>query len=120
MPAGLQFARGDIALTLTTAGAGATSSGPLAASGEAAVVLVMVHTSAATGTGPTLTVVVEQSENGSTGWAAVPGASSAALAGVGNATVSAIPTQSFVRVTATVAGTTPAVTAKVAVVVFGD
>ncbi len=117
---GLTNAQGDLALTLTAAGAGATSSGPLAKAGEAAYVLVMANVSAATGTGPTLTVVVEESDTGSGGWTAVPGGSSSAIAGVGNAVVAAIPSKSYVRVTGTVAGTGPAVTAKVAAIVFPE
>lgn len=120
MPAGLTMAQGDNALTLTAAAAGAVSSGPLGGAGQAAYVLVMAHTTAAAGTGPTLTVAIEESDTGSGGWTAVPGGSTAAIAGVGNGVACAAPSKSHVRVTATVAGTTPAVTAKVAAIVFAE
>lgn len=114
------MARGDLALTLTAQGAGTVNSGPIAGRGEAAYVLVMANTSAATGTGPTLTVTLEESDSGSAGWTAVPGGATPAIAGVGNAVACAAPTKSFVRVAATVAGTTPQVTAKIAVVAFAE
>jgi hypothetical protein len=120
MPQGLAFARGDRALTLTAQGAGTVSSGPVGSAGEAAFLLVMTHVTAATGTGPTTTVVVEESDNGSSGWTAVLGAAGVALAGVGNQVITAAPAKRFVRVTATVAGTTPAVTGSVAVIVFEE
>jgi hypothetical protein len=120
MPQGLAFARGDRALTLTAQGSGAVSSGSVGSAGEAAFVLVMTHVTAATGTGPTTTVVVEESDNGSSGWTAVLGGAGAALAGVGNQVVCAAPAKRFVRVTATVAGTTPAVTGTIAVIVFEE
>jgi hypothetical protein len=120
MPAGLQMARGDNALTLTAAGTGANSSGPLGNAGEAAYVLAMSHVSAATGTSPTLTVVIEESDTGASGWTAVTGGAGAAIAGVGNQVICAAPTKAFVRVTATVGGTTPAVTGKVAVLIFAE
>jgi hypothetical protein len=120
MAAGLQMARGDNALTLTAAGAGANSSGPLGNAGEAAYVLAMAHVTAATGTGPTLTVALEESDTGSSGWTAVPGGAGAAIAGVGNQVICGAPTKNFVRVTATVAGTTPAVTGRVAVLMFAE
>lgn len=120
MPQGLAFARGDRALTLTAQGAGTVSSGPVGSAGEAAFLLVMVHVTVAGGTGPTTAVVVEESDNGSSGWTAVTGGTTAALAGVGNQTICAAPAKRFVRVSATVAGTTPAVTATVAVIVFEE
>lgn len=120
MPAGLDMARGDIALTLTAEGAGTVNSGPVANAGQAALVLVMANVSVAGGTSPTLTVAVQESDNGSSGWTAVPGGATTAIAGVGNAVCAAAPSKSFVRLSATVAGTTPAVTAKVAVVVFAE
>src|SRR5690349_18131246 len=120
MPAGLDMARGDLALTLSAQGTGTVTSGTLAGGGQAAYVLVMVHTTAATGTGPTLTVSLEESDTGAGSWTAVTGGAGTALAGVGNQVFAAAPTKSFVRVSAAVAGTTPAVTAKVAVVVFAD
>lgn len=120
MPAGLDNARGDLALTLTAQGAGTVVSGPIAAAGQAAFVLALVAVSAAAGTGPTTTVTVEESDNGTSGWAAVPGGAGTALAGVGNQTVAAAPSKNFVRISAVVAGTTPVVTGKIATLIFAD
>jgi len=120
MPGGLDLARGDLALVLTAQGAGTVVSGPVANAGQAAFVLVMANTSVATGTGPTLAVTVEESDNGTSGWAAVPGGAATAIPGVGNAVCAAAPSKNFVRLSAVVAGTTPAVTARVAVVVFAE
>ncbi len=120
MPAGLSMVRADIALTLTAQGAGSVSSGPVDQSGGAGIVMALVACTAATGTTPTLNVAIEQSANGSTGWAAVTGGAAAQLTGAGSAVAVAIPTQPYVRVTATVGGTTPAVTANVAVLVAND
>lgn len=121
MGSGLQYARGDIALTLTAQGTGTVTSGPLANAGEAGVALVMVHKTAATGTGPTLDVSLEESNDGAS-WTALAGSGVTQMTGtgVGNAMSNAVPTKNFIRVTATVAGTTPAVTAKISVLVFGD
>jgi hypothetical protein len=107
---------GDVALSGTLTAT--TSSAAIAAPGGAADVLVMVHMSAVTGTGPTLTVTLEQSADGATGWAAVAGGASAALTAAGNAVANAAVTQPFIRVTATIGGTTPSFTGRVAVVVF--
>lgn len=120
MPQGLAFARGDRALTLTAQGAATVPSGPIASAGEAAFVLVMVHVTVATGTGPTTAVAVEESDTGTGGWTAVLGGTAAALAGVGNQVIACAPAKRFVRVSATIAGTTPAVTGTVAVIAFEE
>ncbi len=120
MPFGMDAAQGDLALTLTAQAAGTVTSGPVTSAGKAGHVLVMAHVSAITGTTPTLAVSLEQSADGSSGWTALAGSAVATLTAVGNGVAYAYPTANFVRVTATVGGTTPAVTAKVAVVVFGD
>lgn len=118
MPSGLASAQGDSVLTLTAQGAGTLTSGPIAASGAAAYVLVMVHVSATSGT-PTLNVSLEQADDAAT-WTALTGSSTAQLTAAGNAVAAAVPTKSYVRVTATVAGGTPSVTAKIAVLVFAE
>ncbi len=119
MPFGLQNARGDLALTLTAQGAGTVTSGPVAAAGEAAFVMVGVNVSATSGT-PTLNGALEESDNGTSGWTTVPGSAFAQLAAAGNTVAFARPSKNYVRVTTTVAGTTPSVTASVGVVVFAD
>ena len=119
MAFGMQGAQGDTALTLTAQGAGTVTSGPIAAAGAAAYVLLLVHVSAIGGT-PTLNTSLEQSANGSTGWTAVAGSSAAQLAAAGNAVAFAYPNGNYVRVTATVAGTSPSVTATIAVITFAE
>jgi hypothetical protein len=106
---------GDVALAgpLTAS----TNSAPLAAPGGSADALVMVHVSAVTGTSPTLSVALEQSLDGVT-WTAIPGSGTTALTAAGSAVSNAVITQPFVRVAATVGGTTPSFTGRVAVVVF--
>lgn len=120
MPAGLQFAQGDIALTLTAAGAGTTKSGGVGASGTAACVLVLVHCTALTGTTPTLDVSLEESTTGESAWTAVASSSTPQITAAGNFMAFAVPAKNFVRVSATVAGTTPSATAKVAILAFAD
>lgn len=120
MPAGMQFARGDVVLALAAAAAGTVTSGPVSTAGDAAAVLVMVHCTAIAGTTPTLNVSLEESDNGSSGWTAVTGSGTPQVTAAGNAVAFAAPAKNFVRVTATVGGTTPAVTAKVAVLAFAD
>ncbi len=120
MPAGLTTARGDSALVLTAQGAGTVTSGPIDQSGAAGFVVLLVHCTAATGTSPTLNVTLEQSATGTSGWAAITGGAVAQLSGAGNALAFAAASQPFVRVSATVAGTTPAVTATIAIIEFSD
>ncbi len=120
MPFGMDAAQGDLALTLTAQGAGTVTSGPITSAGKAGHVLLMVHVSAITGTTPTLNVSLEQSADGASGWTALAGSAAAQLTAVGNAVAYAYPTANYVRVTATVGGTTPAVTARIAALVFGD
>jgi hypothetical protein len=119
MPFGMQNAQGDLALTLTAQGAGTVTSGAISAAGVSAYVLLMVHVSAIGGT-PTLNASLEVSANGSSGWAAVPGSGIPQLSAAGNAVAFAVPTNNYVRVTATVAGTTPSVTASLAVLTFAE
>lgn len=119
MPFGMQNAQGDLALTLTAQGAGTVVSGSISAAGASPYVLLMVHVSAISGT-PTLNASLEVSANGSSGWAAVPGSGIAQLAAAGNAIAFAVPAGNYVRVTATVAGTTPSVTANLAVLTFAE
>lgn len=119
MPFGMQNAQGDVALLLAAA-AVTVSSGAVAAGGQAAYVLGMCQVSAITGTGPTVTFSLDESDNGSSGWTAIPGATTAAISAVGSAVFYGRPTKSYVRVTATIAGTTPAVTGNAAVLTFAE
>jgi hypothetical protein len=116
---GLQNAQGDLVLTLTAQGAGTVTSGAIAAAGAAAYVQTLAHVSAIGGT-PSLALSLEGSANGSTGWSAIAGSALPALTAVGNAAGFAVTDVNYVRVTATVTGTTPTVTAKVAVLVFAE
>lgn len=119
MPAGLSFVRGDVMLNLAAAAA-SVNSGPIAAPGEIGPLMVCAHVTAVGGTTPTLDVTVEQSANGSTGWATVPGSALAQITAAGNRIGFVAPTQPYVRVVATIGGTTPTITGTVAVAVFTD
>jgi hypothetical protein len=119
MPAGLQEAQGDSALVLTAQGAATVKSGPIAQAGAAAYVLVGVHCTAITGTTPTLDVSLDESVDGTT-WTALGQSSTPQITAAGNAVAFAVPAKNFVRVSATVAGTTPSVTAKIAVFTFAE
>jgi hypothetical protein len=120
MPAGLDNALGDLALSLTAAGAGTTNSGSIAPGGRSGAVFVGVHCTAITGTTPTLDVSLEESTTGESAWTAVAGSAVTQVTAAGHRVAFAVPTKNFVRVVATVGGTTPAVTARVAVLVFAD
>lgn len=120
MAAGLTGAQGDLALTLTAAAAGTVKSGPVGGSGSTAYVFVGVYTTAITGTTPTLDVSLEESANGESGWTAVPNSGTAQITAAGNAVAFACPSKAYVRVSATVGGTGPAVTARVAVLAFAE
>lgn len=103
----------DVALVSAARTAGTYTSGPVAAPGSAADVLLTVHATAVSGT-PTLDVSLEESADGSS-WTAVPGSAITQLTAAGNRTAAAAVTKSLVRVTSTVAGTTPSVTYRAAV-----
>lgn len=115
---GLRDVIGDLALTLSAAGAGTTTSGPIANPGVAADVMLLVHVSATSGT-PTLNASLEESADNST-WTAVTGSSITQLSAAGNAVSNARVTKNYVRVTATVAGTTPSVTGRATVLVIPE
>jgi len=114
---GLRATRGDVALPLAARGAGTFTSGPIANAGEAGDVVLLVHCTAATGTTPTLNVSLEESTDAAT-WTAVTGSGAAQLTAAGNAVANASPTKPFVRVSAVVAGTTPTVTFRAAVLIL--
>lgn len=106
---GLRPMLGDTALPSAARAAGTHTSGPVAASGVAATVMLAVHCTAASGTSPTLTASLEESADGAS-WSAVTGSAVAQLTGAGNAVAVARVSKAFVRVTSTVAGTTPSFT----------
>lgn len=109
---------GDTVLTGSSAGAGTYTSGTLP-TGYAADVLLMIHVTTATGTGHSLTVSLEESNDGST-WTAVPQSAAAALTAPGSALSNSRTTKQLVRVTATIVGTTPVFTYRVAALAFAD
>jgi hypothetical protein len=115
---GLRTVQGDHALTFTAAGAGTVTSGPIANPGTATDVVLMVHVSATGGT-PTFNASLEQSADG-TSYSAVTGSGITQLSAAGNAMSNARVTQPFVRVTYTIAGTTPSVTGRAAVLVIPE
>lgn len=116
---GLRPVFGDSALASAARGSGTFTSGPVANAGAAAGAVLMVHCTAASGTGPTLNCSLEESADGST-WTAVTGSGTAQLAATGNALATAAVTKNFVRVTATVGGTTPSFTFSATVLVVGE
>lgn len=109
----LRPVQAEVALPSAARGAGTYTSGPLAAAGVAADVLLAVHCTAASGTGPTLDVSLEESADGTT-WTAVPGSGITQLTAAGNRVAAAAITKNYVRVTSAVAGTTPSFTYRVA------
>ncbi|MGW1595252.1 hypothetical protein [Streptomyces sp. NPDC002343] len=111
---GLRNVQADVALASAARSAGTFTSGPVAAAGGAADVLLTVHCTAASGTTPTLDASLEESADGSS-WTAVPGSAITQLTATGNRVAYAAVTKNYVRVTSTVAGTTPSVTYRAAV-----
>lgn len=111
---GLRNVQADVALPSAARGGGTFTSGPVAAAGGAADVLLSVHCTAATGTTPTLDASLEESADGAS-WSAVPGSAVAQVTAAGNRVAYAAVTKNYVRVTTTVAGTTPSVTFRAAV-----
>lgn len=110
---GLRNALADVALPSAARGAGTYTSGPVAAAGVAADVLMSVHCTAASGTGPTLDASLEESADGAT-WTAVTGSAITQLGAAGNRVAAAGITKNYVRVTSTVGGTTPSFSYRVA------
>lgn len=106
---GVRPVLGDTALASAARGSGTYTAGPIANAGMATVVLLMVHCTAASGTSPTLNCSLEESADAAT-WTAVANSSTTQLTAAGNAVATAAVTKNFVRVTATVAGTTPSFT----------
>lgn len=119
MAFGMQSAQGDLALALA-ASAATVSSGSIAGAGTAAYVLGLVQVTAITGTSPTLVVSFDESADGSTGWTAMAGATTSALVAAGSTVFFGRATKNYVRATATIGGTGPAVTGTVAVLTFAE
>ncbi|MFI1001992.1 hypothetical protein ACIP10_15360 [Streptomyces galbus] len=111
---GLRNVQADVALQSVARAAGTYTSGPVAAAGAAADVLLAVHCTAAIGTTPTLDASLEESADGAS-WTAVPGSAIGQLTAAGNRVAYAAVTKNYVRVTSTVAGTTPSVTYRASV-----
>jgi hypothetical protein len=110
---GLRNVQADVALPSSARAAGTFTSGPVAAAGGAADVVLTVHCTAVTGT-PTLDASLEESADGSS-WSAVTGSAITQLTAAGNRVAYAAVTKNYVRVTSTVAGTTPSVTYRASV-----
>lgn len=110
---------GDLALPSAARGAGTFTSGPVAPAGTAADAVLLVHCTAVAGTTPTLNASLEESDDGSS-WTAVTGSAITQLSAAGNAVANARINKSYVRVTSTVAGTTPTVTYRVTVLVIPE
>lgn len=116
---GLREVMGDVAVTQTAAAAGTYTSGPVANSGTAADVVLMVHCTAITGTSPTLNASLEGSSDGSS-WSAITGSSITQITAAGSQMANARISTPFVRVTSTVGGTSPSVTYRAAVLVIPE
>jgi hypothetical protein len=109
-----RLANGAVALsgTLTATSNGSALAVPGADGGSH--ILVSVHVSAASGTSPTLSCKLQHSDDASS-WSDVTGAAqSANLTAAGNALFGGRATKKYVRVVATVGGTTPSFTTSVA------
>jgi hypothetical protein len=115
---GLRPVLGDVALPSAARGAGTYTSGPAATPGTAADVWLGVHVTAVSGT-PTLNCSLEESADGNT-WTAVPGSAITQLTAAGNDVAIAAVTKNYVRVTATVAGTTPSVTFRASLLIVPE
>lgn len=115
---GLRPVFGDAALPSAARGAGTYVSGPVAAPGTGQDVLLCVHVSAVSGT-PTLDASLEESNDASS-WTAVPGSGIGQLTAAGNRVAFATLSKQYVRVTSAVAGTTPSVTYRAAVMVIPE
>lgn len=109
---------GDLAIVATAAAVG-TNSGPLAPSGMAADVVLLVHCTALTGTGPTLNVSLEESVDGAS-WTAVANSGITQLTAAGHAMSNSRPTKSYVRVLSVIGGTGPAATYRASVMVIPE
>jgi hypothetical protein len=102
-----------IVMPMTAQGAGTYTSGPIANSGQAGVIIAAIHISAVTGSTQTLITKLQSSPDAAT-WTDIPGSTSATLTAVGNTMVNAFVDDDYVQVSATVGGTgTPVVTFKV-------
>lgn len=99
---------GDVALP-SAARTASTTSGPVAAAGQATVAVLSVHCTAASGTTPTLDVSLEESADGSS-WSAITGSGITQLTAAGNRLATALVTKNFVRTAVTIGGTTPSFT----------
>ena len=116
---GLRNVLGDTALTFSAQGSGTVTSGPVAPAGMAANVMLLVHISATpTGTSPTLAASLEESNDGST-WTAITGSGITGFTtSAGNQSANAVTSKQYVRVTATVGGTTPSYTGRALLLVI--
>lgn len=119
MPAGLNYVRADVTQTLTAQGTGTVTGSISAQPNEASFVRATLVVSAVTGT-PSAALTIEQSANGTSGWATIPGGTTTAVTAAGSAIAAAIPTQPYIRTSVAVSGTTPSVTGVVVAEVFTD
>ncbi|MGH3985876.1 MAG: hypothetical protein ACRDTZ_00980 [Pseudonocardiaceae bacterium] len=109
---------GDVVLPSAARGSGTHASGPIANSGATSNVVVLVHCTAVSGTSPTLNVVLQSSNDGSS-WSSVASSATTQLTAAGNAMSNALVDDDYIQVLATVGGTdTPTATCRVAVLVI--
>lgn len=106
--------QGDVAFA-SAARTATASSGPIAAPGYATLCVLLVHCTAASGTTPTLDVALDGSADNSS-YSAITGGAATQLTAAGNRTACALATTNYVRVTATIGGTTPSFTFSASVI----
>ncbi|SRR6266536_3248264 len=99
---------GDVALA-SAARTASTTSGPIAAAGQATLCILLVHCTAASGTTPTLDVALEGSADNSS-YSSVANSGVTQLTAAGNRISTALVTTNYVRVAVTIGGTTPSFT----------
>lgn len=89
----------------------------LASAGPGGPALMAIVTcGAASGTTPTLDLKVQYSADGSTGWTDITGATFTQLTAAGREAIRFVSPQRYIRIVATIAGTTPSFTFGVIVV----
>jgi len=101
---GLRTVMGDVAVTSPLTSASTVVSGPIANAGTAADVVTFTQCSAVAGGTPGVVTSLEESDNGSSGWTAVPGSASASLAAAGSASSNGRATKNYVRTSSVVTG----------------
>ncbi len=99
---------GDLVSLADPAARTTSGSGPAVAVGASNTVRAQLNVTAATGTTPSMTVTIETSADGSTGWTSVGAFSAVTTATTARKVASAL--DRFIRVSWAITGTTPSFT----------